>query len=101
MNTTTLITGAGAAVATGIALYDNKNKGIDKGNAKVLVGTAVALTATTIGAGSLNHMTMDEIHRKYSSAYVESMSDEELETALEQMNLLLSEEATDTSVKSL
>ena len=100
MDTTTLITGAGALTTTGVTSFDFKEKKVKKENLKPAIGTTVASTATAIAGESLNHMTMEKIHEKYSSAYVESMSDEQLAAALEQMDLLLPE-TTETDVKTL
>ena len=101
MDTTTLITGAGAVTATGLSLYDRKNKTFNKNNAKTLIAASVAVTATAVANQTLNNRTMDQIHQKYSAAYVESMSDEQLAAALEQMDLLLPEEETQIDTKTL
>lgn len=89
MNTTTIITGVGAVGAAGALLIDWKEKKINKDNAQLLALTSASLTAASIGAATLNNAGVEKIHQKYSSAYVESMTDEQLEEALIQMNLLL------------
>ena len=101
MNTTTMITGAGALTGTGFALYDKDNKKLDTKNAKSLVGSSVAVTATAIASATINHQTMEHIYEKYSSAYVQSMSDEELEKALIDMDLLIAESDTEKDVKTI
>ncbi len=100
MNTTTLITGSGAVTATGLSMYDFKTKKVKKDNVKFAIGASVSTTAVAIAGESLNHRTMDQIHEKYSSSYVESMSDEQLAAALEKMDLLLPENE-ETGVKTL
>lgn len=100
MDITTIITGAGALTGTGLSLYDVKGKKLNEENAKAMVGTSVALTATAIAAQSLNNQTRKQIQEKYASAYVESMSDEELEDALARLNLLVPEES-EKDVKTL
>ena len=94
MDTTTLITGAGALTATGFSLYDRKNKTINQENAKSWIASSVAVTATAIASESLNASTMKQIHQEYAAAYVQSMSDEELVAALEQMDLLMPKDET-------
>jgi len=98
---TTMITGAVALTGTGLSVYDRKNKKIDEDNAKSALATTVALTATTIAANTLEATTRQHIHERYSAAYVQSMSDEELEQALIQMDLLVPEEQTETDVKTI
>ena len=98
---TTMITGAVAITGSAISLYDRKNKKIDKDKAKNLALTSVALTATTIAADSIQAHTREQIHERYSSAYVQSMSDEELEQALIKMDLLEATLPEDTDVKTI
>ena len=98
---TTMITGALAITGTGLSLYDKENKSINKNNANSILTTTIATGATAAVGASMNAYTMHEIHEKYSSAYVESMSDEELEQALVKMDLLEAEQTIETDVKSL
>ena len=98
---TTMVTGALAVTGTGLSLYDVKEKKFRKDNAESMVTTTIATAATAAIGASLNAHTMNEIHEKYSSAYVESMSDEELEQALIKMDLLEAKQTIETDVKSL
>lgn len=96
-----IITGVGVAGTAGALLIDWKEKKIHKENAKIVAGVSVALTATAAGAATINDMTLDKIHQKYSSAYIQSMSDEQLEEALIQMDLLLPEEDSKVEEKTI
>lgn len=98
---TTMITGAVAITGSAISLYDRKEKKFNTQNAKNLAITSVAGTATTIAAESIQSHTMEQIHEKYASAYVESMSDAELEQALIKMDLLEAELPESTDVKTI
>ena len=101
MSTLSLMTEIGAAAGTVYFLYDKNTKNINKQNAKVLATSISATAATAIVGGSLNNMTVNQLHNKYASAYVESMSDEELERALEKMDLLVAEQTSETDVKTI
>ena len=98
---TTMITGAVALTGSGLSLYDRKEKKLNEDNARSVLATTVATTATAIAGASLNAHTMNEIHDRYASAYVDSMSDEELESALVKMDLLVAEEDSTTDVKTI
>ena len=91
MNITTLITGI-PAVSLGVSstvLDDDGNvKNDAKGAGKGLLATATATTATAIAGSAINNLTQQQIRERYASSYVESLSDEELERALEEANLL-------------
>ena len=100
MNSTTMITGAGALTYTGIGLYDRKTKKINKDMVGYLVGTSIATGATAAIGASINGYTINQMHNKYASAYIESMSDEELEQALIEMDLL-TERLTEKDVKTI
>ena len=97
----TMLTGAVALTGTAVSLYDRKNKCLNKEHARNLALTAVATTATAIAADSIQAHTREQIHEKYASAYVQSMSDEELEQALIRMDLLEGELPEETSVKTI
>ena len=71
--------GTSLAVGSTAISYDAKKKEFNKKR----VGTTTVLTGvTTVGGQISDKMTMDRIHKEYASAYIESMSDEELERAL-------------------
>ena len=95
------ITGLGTTAVAGVTLYDKKNKKLNTDNLKSTIYSGVSTTATAVAGASLNHQTMKQIHEKYASAYVESMSDEELEAALVQMDLLVGETNESTDVKTI
>ena len=95
------ITSLGTAAAVGASLYDKKNKTVNKDGVKSLISTSVALSATVVAGESLSHRNMTQIREKYASAYVQSMSDEELEQALIQMDLLAPETENKTEEKTI
>ncbi len=97
----TLLTCAVACTGSAISLYDRKNKTLNKENAQNLAFTSTACTATTIAANSIEGHTREQIHERYASAYVQSMSDEELEQALIRMDLLEPELPEITDVKTI
>ncbi len=87
MSSSLIITGvvAGAGVT---AYTTGCGKGFQADRATSLAITTTSTVAMGLGGTLMNHHTMDEIHQKYGSAYIESMSDEELVEALESLNLL-------------
>ena len=81
----------GPTLTTNSTLNDDGTVNRDKRND--LLVTAVSTTASLAVGGSLNAKNHKEVQEKYSSAYMDSVSDEELISALEEFGLL---EATDT-----
>jgi len=65
------------------------------------VGTTLISTATSAIGVSINNNGIQEIQHKYANAYVESMSDEELEMALMKMDLLEAEQEEKSIEKSI
>ncbi|MCI8460690.1 MAG: hypothetical protein HFE81_04765, partial [Bacilli bacterium] len=63
--------------------------------------TTTATTATIVGGTILNNQTMDRIYEKYATSYVESMSDEDLESALMQLDLLAAKMDENTNEKTI
>lgn len=100
MNTSTLLTGTGSVTLT-TSMTVKEDGTIDTTSRNTILGTTVSTTATAVAGATLNAHGTREIYQKYAQAYVESMSDEELETALSQMNLLLQEETVDNDIKTL
>lgn len=87
MTTLTMLTSASAVSGTTASTF-NKDGTIDTEKRNSLLG-ATALTAGTLIAASIQEKNaMDEIYDKYANAYIDSMSDEELVSALEQLDLL-------------
>ena len=101
MNTITLTTEIGAAAGTTLFLYDPKTHKLRDENAKNVVYTTIATGATALAANTIYQKRIDEIHEQYTTSYVDSMDDEQLAKALEQMDLLLPEETTQEDVKTL
>ena len=95
--TLTSVLGTGVAITNG-TMEDGH---IDPTARDSIIGTLLSTTITTAIGDTINVRTMREIHRKYSNAYVESMSDEELEYALERLNLIEGEEPNEYYVKTL
>lgn len=100
MNTSTLLTGVtGSTITTSATVKEDGT--IDTQTRNSILGTVVSTTATAVAGASLNAHGTKEIYQKYAQAYVESMSDEELETALSQMNLLIQENEQNNNIKTL
>lgn len=87
MTTTSLLSSSSSVTATSASTL-NKDGTINEDNRNMLLGSTVTTTATVLGASYLNAKTIDEIYQKYADAYVESMSDEDLELALVNLDLL-------------
>lgn len=100
MDTLTLTSTLGTGVAITNGTIDD-NRHIDPTARDSIIGTLLSTTITTAIGDTLNAQTMRQIHSKYSNAYVESMSDEELEYALERLNLIEGEEPNEYYVKTL
>jgi hypothetical protein len=105
MSLTTTITGLGSvtASATYSVKYDEKSESysVDEDKRNHVLATTIASTATVAGASIANQHNINEIYEKYSSAYVDSLSDEELASALEQVNLLSKELDENTNTKTI
>lgn len=100
MNTTTLIGMTG--VSASLTNYTvGENGQIDKGRRNDLIATTITTSATIAVGGTLNDQSMQQIHSKYANAYVESLSDEQLERALQQLNLLEEETEKMNCVKTI
>ena len=101
MNTSTLI-GLGAVGTSLVTNSTVDEKGdIDKAKRNGYITSSI-LTTATVGVGyTMNANTVRSIQQKYSSAYVESLSDEELATALEKMDLLIAANPEEKGVKTL
>lgn len=56
------------------------------------IATTVLLTASTVAANISHGHIIKRMHEKYASSYVESMSDEELAKALQQIGELDAED---------
>ncbi len=68
-------------------------------NNKRLLGTSIASSASAITANINAELTDRHIHEKSAEAYVESLSDEELEAALIQLGELDNETTNDFTSK--
>lgn len=101
MSTSTLLTGTGCATVTTTCITVKDDDTIDTQSRNIILGTTVATTATAIAGQTLNAHGTKQIYQKYAQAYVESMSDEELERALTQMDLLIAEEKETNNVKTI
>ena len=93
-----------STLGTGVAITNSSldaNGHFDPVARDQLIGSLLTTTVTTAVGDTLNAQTMRNIHNKYSHTYVESMSDEELEYALERLNLIEGEEPNEYYVKTL
>jgi hypothetical protein len=93
--------GTTATVGSAIYAYDREKGEIDKEKAKKVGTTSLITGATTVVGQISDKMTNDRIHREYASAYVESMSDEELERALVALGELESLEDVNNTTKTI
>lgn len=85
--TSTIIGGVTTSIGTATTTL-NEDGTINEANRNSLLKSTVATTATVIGASIVNDHTLDKIYEKYATAYIESMSDDELEAALIDLDLL-------------
>jgi hypothetical protein len=119
MSFTTSITGASTAIST-VTLstsYTTSDGKVSPEKIGHIAATTVATGATAIGQSIANDHNMDKIYEKYSSAttaYAESLSDDELDAAirllsnddelaimLQDADLLPAEQAENTDVKTI
>lgn len=95
MNTTTIITGvttAAGATALCVKKDENKKVTLNKKGLGTVIGVSVGSTITTAIEGGIESCSMNRIYRDYelknqktTQAYVDSLSDEELAIALQQL----------------
>lgn len=98
--TTTL----GVGTSTVLLVCDttlNDEGQIDKKGQRVTTSITAATAITAFGNGTLNEQRINEIENGYTQAYVESLSDQELEAALERLNLIEAEVSTKNNSKSI
>ena len=93
-------TGLGVLGYAVYSLYDKKEKKFKIERGRSYLDTTVVTAATAVTGACLNGASMNHIHNKNASAYVESMSDEELERALVKMDLL-AEVTPENDVKTI
>lgn len=79
----------------------DEDRKIDKGHLKNVGKTSLVTSTTTIAGQISEKMTLKRIHERSAAAYVESMSDEELERALTALNLLEEQENVKDSSKTI
>lgn len=95
-----ILLGTGSITSTTTATVKEDGT-FDTDSRNSILGAAVATTATAVAGQSLNAHGTKQVYQKYAQAYVESMSDEELERALAQMDLLIGEEVDNSNIKTL
>ncbi len=96
MTTTSMLTSTSATLSTTTSTL-GEDGSIDKDKRNLLLGSTALTTGTLIGENIVENHVMNEIYDKYASAYVESMSDEELAIALEKLDLLESSMSENTT----
>lgn len=97
-----LMSTIGTTVIGGSSLYtiDIDDKKVDSDKRNQVLATTLASTATVIASEIVSQNGMKEIHQKYSQGYIESLSDEELASALQELDLL-EKESTQDSIKTI
>jgi len=96
MNTLSLMEVTTTVGTTSYVVDEDKKINPDK--AKNVGKTSLVTVSTTVAGQISDKMTQKRIHEEYAKAYVESMSDEELERALVLLNELeLPENAKDNA----
>ena len=93
--------GTTASIGSAVYAYDREKGEFDPERSKKVGITSLATGATTIIGQISDKVTMDRIHREYASAYVDSMSDEELERALIALGELESPENVNDTTKTI
>lgn len=89
------------ATTSSITMYTTDDERILPDKRNRVIGATLTSTATTAIGQSMNVHGQKKVYEKYASAYIESMSDEELETALQKMDLLIADEQDNTQIKTL
>lgn len=97
--TTTILSGGGTTSTVLNAISDEGKLEPEKLNSAI-ISSSVA-TGSTLAATYSNNKGVEEIYEKYSSAYVESMTEEELVRALEAVELLEKEKFLENNSKTL
>ena len=88
------------ATSSAIYVYDKEN-GIDNKKLKKIGITSLVSTASATVGRVINYQTEKKIHNEYANAYVESMSDAELERALIALGELESSECVNDTAKTI
>ena len=83
---TTSTCGYGVVFSTGTCI--NEDGSINSKGVKGLLTSTVAAGASATAGGLINNYQSNKIKEKYLSSYVDSLSDEELTSMLEQLNML-------------
>ena len=101
MNATTIIasTSASTMLTTNATIDNNGNFIKEKRNG--FIAATISTTATVLINDAIKNDNLRRIQTKYSTSYVESLSDEELEKALVKMDLLAAKEESENDVKTL
>jgi len=87
---TTILSSLGTGVSTTLGTLDDNGE-IDKQKRNsALISTAVS-SSLLYGANALNNYQVEKIYEKYSSSYIDSMSDEELAKAAERLDAMSEE----------
>ena len=90
---TTILSSLGTGVSTTLGTLDDNGQ-IDKQKRNsTLISTAVS-SSLLYGADTYNDYQIEKIYEKYSSSYIDSMSDEELAHAAERLDSMSEEELT-------
>jgi len=101
MNTSTLIGSGVGSTTLFTSATVNDDASIDKKGAAEYLGSTALTVATTAVGYTMNANTVKSVQQKYSSAYVESLTDDELAEALQRMDLLIAENPQEKDVKTL
>lgn len=98
-NTTTL--GLETTSALGVTASTLNDDGtVNKKKSTIATSITTLPTSTAFGNAKLNDYELQKIYYKYSTAYINSLSDEELAAALEHLDLIEKEFTEKTCSKS-
>lgn len=103
--TTTLLNGKTTTSALGgtVTLYStlNDDGSVSREKSTSLIATTAATGITALGGYSLNEYEVKKIYEEYATAYIDSMSDEELQEALVKLDLLEAEMSKKNDMKTI
>ena len=99
--TTTVCAEVAMVGSTTVSVADTNHQIIDATSRKQALGATLTTTGTSVIGSLMNAHDINKVKEEYSRSYVESMTDEELEQALEDVSLLIKDKEKEITVKSI
>lgn len=96
---TTIISSLGAGTSTALGTLDDNGQ-IDKEKRNSTLISSAVSSSLLYGADTYNTHQVEKIYEKYSTSFIDSMSNEELARAAERLDSMSEEELTQTLEKA-